>query len=233
MRSSRASVSRRLALLLAAAGIFAFAPLAEAQPETPATEAVPGSDQGETIELAQLLSAFAAMPGLEASFVEEKHLGMLARPLTSSGTLYFTQPGLLHRRVDSPRPSTVVITPDTLRFTDESGTEEIDLRSRADVRLFVESLVWILAGDQAALDATYESEFSADSERWTLVLTPRDSPLADVIATLTISGTGLNVEEIRVDETIGDATVTRISQANPHRTFDDAERAELFGDGSL
>jgi outer membrane lipoprotein-sorting protein len=186
-------------------------------------------EEDQEVDLQTLLAAFAAMPGLEATFVEEKHLGMLARPLTSTGTLYFTQPGLLHRRIDTPRPSTVVITPDTLRFSDESGTEEIDLRARADVRLFVESLVWILAGDQAALDATYSAEFTTEGSGWTLTLTPRRAPLSDVISALSIRGTELSVEEIRVDETAGDSTITRISDADPARTFDDAERTELFG----
>jgi hypothetical protein len=172
MRSRRSSANRRCTRTALGLALLCHAPFVASQT---ATEASADSDpeQTEAMDLPTLLAAFAAMPGLEASFVEEKHLGMLARPLTSSGTLYFTQPGLLHRRIDTPRPSTVVITPDTLRFTDESGTEEIDLRARADVRLFVESLVWVLAGDQAALDATYAAEFSLEPEGWRLVLTPR------------------------------------------------------------
>ncbi|MFT6398238.1 MAG: hypothetical protein ACJAYU_002995 [Bradymonadia bacterium] len=185
--------------------------------------------QANAVTLGQLLDAFAGMPGLEADFIEEKQLGMLAMPLTSSGTLYFTQPGLLHRRVDEPRPSTVVITPDLLRFTDESGTEEIDLRARDDVRLFVESLVWVLAGDRVRLDEAYETHFVPLGSAWTLTLTPRDSPLSDIIATMVMRGNGLEVNTIEVTETAGDVTTTQISSANPARIFDDAERGELFG----
>jgi hypothetical protein len=218
MRSSRAS------LISASVALLAFGGAAHAQPAEPAPEVV------EEIDLDSLLEAFASMPGLEAQFVEEKQLAMLARPLTSSGTLYFTQPGLLHRRVDDPRPSTVVITPDTLTFSDDSGTEIIDLRSRDEVRLFVESLVWVLAGDRAALDEVYEIDFANAPAGWTLSLTPRSSPLSDIVSSLTIRGEGLAVAEIRVDETAGDLTVTRITSADPARAFDDAEHAELFGD---
>lgn len=209
--------------------LAAIATLAMAGAAVPTIGYAQGEELPQVVDLAQLLEAFASMPGLEAEFVEEKQLGMLAMPLTSSGTLYFTQPGLLHRSVVSPRPSTVVITPESLRFSDEAGSEVIDLRAREDVRLFVESLVWVLAGNQAELERVYASQFESADSTWSLTLTPRESPLSDIIATMVINGQGLGVNTIEVTETAGDVTTTRISSANPSRTFDDAERAELFG----
>lgn len=214
--------SRDLLLSVAVAVVAVATPNASSADE-------PAAGVVEDVDLDGLLAAFASMPGLEAQFVEEKQLAMLARPLTSSGTLYFTQPGLLHRRVEVPRPSTVVITPDTLQFSDDSGTEIIDLRSREELGLFVESLVWVLAGDRAALERVYRIEFTPTAEGWTLSLTPQGPPLSEIITALTIRGRGLAVGEIRVDETAGDHTVTRISAADPERVFGAAERAELFG----
>src|SRR6185312_8153260 len=82
-----------------------------AKPPSPST-APPPSAAEPVARLSQLMAAFSRMPGLEARFVEEKRIGMLARPLTSSGRLYFARPGLLLRRVEQPQQSEVIITPD-------------------------------------------------------------------------------------------------------------------------
>jgi hypothetical protein len=172
------------------------------------------------------------MPGLEARFVEEKRLGLLAAPLVSRGRIYFTHPGLLLRRIEEPTRSEVVITPSELRIREPGHVEVIDLRSRGDVRPFVESLVWILAGNREALEAAYRIRFErsdAVREAWTLTLVPRRAPLDRLFREIRITGTGLAVNEIRVTETNGDETLTRILEANPARRFSDAEKRRLFG----
>ena len=180
-------------------------------------------------ELPQLMAAFARMPGLEARFVEKKHMGLLAQPLESRGRLYFTRPGLLLRRVESPRRSEVVITPRELKLRDADGEQSIDLRARPDVRPFVESLTWLLAGDQKALASVYALQFERTASGWQLTLTPRAEPLAHLIAYVRVLGAGLAVQEVRVHEKSGDETVTAIVEANPARKFEPAELKSLFG----
>lgn len=182
-------------------------------------------------ELSQLMSAFSRMPGLEARFVEEKRLGLLARPLTSQGRLYFARPGLLLRRVEQPQVSEVVITPQELKLKDANGEQRIDLAARPDVRPFVESLTWLLAGDEKALAGVYKLDFVPAQEHgtWQLTLTPKAEPLAHLIAHIRIVGQGLAVNEIQVREKGGDETVTRIVEANPARKFSASELSSLFG----
>lgn len=197
---------------------------------TDAAVAQPGKEV--SVDMVSLLSAFAKMPGLEASFSEEKHIALLAKPLTSRGKLFFTHPGLLLRRVEAPEPSEVVISKDALRLRDKTGEHTLDLRARKDIRPFVESLTWILAGDRAALEKVYASSFRAEKKDapWQLSLKPRVEPLLHLIAELVISGRGMFVEQIEVRETSGDKTVTRILSADPKRVFSPAERVKLFGE---
>jgi hypothetical protein len=185
----------------------------------------------QPVDLDRLLGAFAKMPGLEARFVEEKRIALLAQPLESKGRLYFTKPGHLVRKVESPLASEVVITPEELRVKDQGGEQAIDLRARSDLRPFVESLVWILAGNRQALAQVYELSFEpAQGEKpWQLTLTPKGEPLSRLIQHIRIRGQGLAVAEVQVRETSGDETVTRILEANPARTFSDDERRRLFG----
>jgi hypothetical protein len=181
-----------------------------------------------------LLSAFAHMPGLEAQFIEEKHIALLAKPLESKGVLYFMQPGLMLRRIVSPRPSEVLITPDSLRMKDARGEQALDLRARADVRPFVESLTWILGGDRKALESVYALQFApaAGTAPWTLTLTPKGKPVAQIIAAIVITGSGRTVDSVEVRETGGDHALTRIVHADPKRVFSAEERGRLFGIGA-
>ena len=216
MRSLNACLLSSVLLL---ASVGSAAPSAAAEPAARA------------VTLNGLLKAFSGMPGLEAKFVEEKHLSLLAQPLKSEGRLFFTRPGLLLRRVETPRRSEVVITPEALVLRDADGKQNIDLRERPDIRPFVESLVWILAGDEQKLAKVFALKFEparADAP-WKMTLTPRAAPLDKLITSIEITGSGLRVQQIRVRETSGDETVTRILEANPARTFDAGERKRLFG----
>lgn len=200
--------------LLAASGLGTSA----AQPST-------GS-----VKLDTLLSAFANMEGLEARFVEEKHLQLLKAPLRSQGRLYFAPPGYLLRMVETPQPSRVLITPTTLTVDDGATREVIDLRARRDVRSFVGSFVSLLAGDREALSAAYTIRIDDKGQgRWQMALVPKASPLSDIIKMVQVAGTGLSVAEIQVFDTNGDQTVTRMRDVNPRRRFDASERKALFG----
>jgi outer membrane lipoprotein-sorting protein len=180
-----------------------------------------------------LLDAFAHMPGLEATFVEQKHLALLAQPLESSGRLFFARPGMLLRRVEAPRRSEVVITASELRMKDADGEQSIDLRSRSDIRPFVESLTWLFAGNRKALMDVYAVAFEpARAEApWRVTLTPKTGPIAHLIRYVRMLGRGLAVSQIEVRETSGDETVTRIASANPARRFSALEMQQLFGVG--
>lgn len=224
-------------LLLAIVG-----PIAGQTP--PAAPAAPGQasaqdprQRARPVDAAALFRMFAATTGLEARFEEDKHLALLALPLQSKGKLYFwrpdrTQPGYLARIVESPEPSTVLITPTELRLQNRDGTEVIDLKRSDKVRNFISSLVRVFAGDEAALAKSYTIHFAhaeKDAAGWTLTLVPRDKPLNQMLASLTLTGQGEAVVLIQVAEPNGDRTVTRIVAADPARKFDAAEQKRLFG----
>ncbi len=207
---------------------------AEPVPEPVAPSAAPAAIKTKS----DVFAALATLKGLEADFVETKRLALLAAPLTSKGTLYFERPGRLARHVTEPSRSQVVITPERLEMTDASGkTERLELGSRPDVKLFVESFVKVLAGDEASLSSLYAIRFTpageaaAGAAHWRMTLTPKASGprgIGALIAKLEITGTGPRVEAITVVETSGDSTLTTITRADPTRRFTDAERASLF-----
>lgn len=210
-------MNRAIALCLLF-GALSAASLSSAEPaESPA-------------KLDVLLSAFAKMKGLEGAFVEEKRLQLLKAPLLSRGRLYFSPPGYLLRRLDSPQVSSVLITPKALTVDDGMSRQVIDLQARRDVRSFVGSFVSLLAGDKDALASAYRIRLTeGPAGQWRMELTPKASPLSDIIRQVRVSGTGLAVDEIHVFDTNGDETITRMLDVDPNRSFDAAERKALFG----
>lgn len=223
-----ASASLRLLLFAAATAIaFGTPPNALAQQHAAGVErevSAPGS-------ASELLAAFSQMPGLEARFTEEKHIGMLAAPLESSGVLYFDDEGYMLRRVLEPQPMDVLVTPSTLRLTEAGQSEEIDFSTRPDVARFVTAFMWLLAGDETALEAAYQIEFQlgAAEGEWVMTLTPRDEQVRYIIREIAIRGDGFYVRELRVLEGSGDETITRITDADPQRRYSEQEARELFG----
>jgi outer membrane lipoprotein-sorting protein len=209
MRSSRA--------FLASAAVAALILGALAQAQAP-----------RAVELDALMRAFASMPGLEARFVEEKTMSLLAVPLKSEGSIYFSPPGHLLRRIESPKPAELLVSGGTLRIRENGREQELDLASRADVRPLVESLLWIFTGNRQALEAAFHVRFEP-GETWALALRPRRAPLDKLIDEIRLMGEGLAVRTVEVRERSGDRSLMRIVDANPRRTFDAKEKKRLFG----
>ncbi len=220
MRASRRSL---LALGLASALGALVPPLASAQ-----RDAAPAS-------FGAFLRAMSSLEGLEARFTEEKTLSLLTTPLRSTGTLYYHPSGRLLRRVEAPRASSVLVSERHVRIEREGRVEEIDLGERPEVQPLVESLLWLLAGDEARLRATYTVGYEAgvddDAARFSLTLRPRGDALRRILTEMRVSGRGRAVERIEVDEANGDRSVTTITDANPRRRFGAAEARALFGLG--
>ncbi|MCA9718426.1 MAG: outer membrane lipoprotein carrier protein LolA [Myxococcales bacterium] len=203
------------------------------EPDLGATSVAPSASAGSArapateMTLARLLESMSSVQGLSAKFREEKHMDLLAVPIVNEGELHFAPPGHLLRRTTAPSPSTVLITGDTLSFTDAAGRESIDLASNPAVRMFVDSFVKIYAGDRAALERMYGMAFQVDTAGWTLTLTPRLAPMDKIIASIVLTGEGATLRSMRILERGGDETVTQFSEVRA-REFSEAERRELF-----
>ena len=170
----------------------------------------------------------AKLEGLEAKFVERKKLALLKAPLVSEGTIYYTKGGYMARHVEKPAKSKVRISPTKLEVIDDGGHQHVDLRSRPDIKTFVESFVHVVAGNYDALASIYAMRFTPGSA-WLLTLTPKKDTLKKLVARLEIRGEGYGVQSIKVLESGGDSTEIALSDVDPKRTFTADERQSLFG----
>lgn len=175
-----------------------------------------------------LMERLRKVPGISASFQEQKFISLLATPLTSEGTLYFLPPGKLLRKTERPRPSAILIDQDRLYMRQGDSMQEVDLGANPVVRAFVGSFLKLFQGDRAALEAMYEVRFSSKEQGWELTLVPRSAPINKIIKRMRFAGKGVAVEKLEIDEMNGDRSVTTFSKVNAQRTFKKAEREELF-----
>jgi len=184
------------------------------------------------LDFESLLRDFAATPGLEAQFREEKHLTLLRAPLESDGRLYFAPPDKLARHVLHPSPSVIVVRGRTITVDDDTGSRSIDLAEAPIASAFVDSLRMLLTGDLAALRSEHEVDFSVPSKSapraWTLQLRPRKQPLLGVIDRIEIAGTDTTLAEVHVFETAGDHTRVRFANVDASHEFSPVELDQAF-----
>jgi hypothetical protein len=229
-REERASSVASSRIQLAASTAFAACLALATIPSDAAAESTPG------LSVSGLLGRFAALPGVEARFREEKQIALLDAPLISEGRLSFVggdTPRLL-RRTESPSASTVLIGGDRLTFHDGRRRRELDLNgpSGALLRNFVQSFLYLLAGDEAALRRLYDITLTPRSEDapqgWLMILVPRDEAMRRVLNEVRLSGRGVLLEQMQVLEASGDRTTTVFSDVDTDRRFTPEERARVF-----
>lgn len=189
-----------------------------------------GRAQAQAPSLDQLLAQFRAVPGLECRFHEEKQIALLTMPITSEGTVHYARPSRLVRRITSPSPQIVLVDAGRLQMSEGGRVETIDLASQPVVRSFVETFARLLAGDRAALEATYAMEYapSSSGSTWTLTLRPRSAPLDRFLREIRFEGDGTSLRRMVMSEVSGDVTTTTFSDVVTNRRYSTDEAARIF-----
>lgn len=184
-------------------------------------------------DLDRLLARFAALPGLEADFSEERTMELLAVPVRSEGHLWFAgDPARLMRRVRTPEPSAALIASGELRMESGGRVQTIPIAENAVLRGFVDSFRAVLDGNREDLDRHYEATLTArpdaGADAWELTLRPRSRELREFLRTITMRGRGVVIEEMLMVEQNGDRTRTVFRSVRTDRRFSVSEAARIF-----
>jgi Outer membrane lipoprotein carrier protein LolA-like len=198
--------------------------------EPPAACAKPSPHATGAVEPLFELLRLDRLERLRADFSEEKHIALLARPLRGAGQLYFDRNRGIARVTRSPAPERVVVSTTTLRIEKAGRVEEVPLDRSKSLRGFAVIFPALLRGDRAALEATFDLDVEGDAKgAWSLTLLPKDPALCGLIRRVVVSGQGPEVRALRVEETSGDTTETRLSATVRNEAVPPAEIAEAFG----
>ena len=162
--------------------------------------------------LPDLMHSLAQKKSGKASFTEKKYIGILDKPLESSGELFFEAPNRLEKRTLKPRAESMLLDGDKLTLTlYEKQPLYLRLQDRPEVAALVESIRGTLSGDQATLEKNYAIEFSGAQSKWQLTLTPVPKALTKVVRQIHIGGADANIKSIAFDQADGDRIEMAIS----------------------
>ncbi len=157
-----------------------------------------------TNDLERLMQLLAARRHGHVAYTEVQHLGVLKRPLESSGELFYDAPDRLEKRVLTPKPQTLLLTHGTLIATRGHHTHRLELSSYPQIAPLIESLRATLAGDRTALERIFSVRFEGDLGHWSLVLAPRDAAAARTVREVRITGERDALKSVAILQPDGD-----------------------------
>jgi outer membrane lipoprotein carrier protein LolA len=170
-----------------------------------------------TWDIERLMRELAQVKSAKATFVERKHLRILATPLRSSGTLLYVAPSRLEKHTLSPRAESLILERDGLTIETESRNQRrtLDLQEHPLLRAFVESIRSTLAGDLATLTRYYEVGLEGSEDRWRLRLRPIEPGMRDVVSEIRVGGEHSWIDSVEIIETTGDHSSMTITRDGP------------------
>lgn len=164
--------------------------------------------------LPDLMQLLAQKKTGKATFVEKKYMGILDKPLESSGELAFEAPDRLEKRTLKPRPEAMLLEGDKLTLTlYDKRPLNLRLQDHPEVAALVESIRGTLSGDQAALEKNYAINFTGVPGKWQMTLTPVQKAVAKVVRQIHIGGADANIKTITFEQVDGDRfemTITKV-----------------------
>jgi outer membrane lipoprotein-sorting protein len=161
--------------------------------------------QAEDLQLPKLMKILAQNKSGKATFVEKKYIGIIDKPIVSSGDLSFTAPDKLEKRTLTPKPESLILDGDTLTI-DQPGKQRmtVSLEEHPEVSAFIASIRGTLAGDLSALEKFYTLKLTGSLAKWQLVLSPRQEQVSSIFNLIKIGGSGADVKTIALDQQDGD-----------------------------
>jgi len=164
---------------------------------------------------------------LAADFVEQKHSSLLAKPLTTKGTLVYDREKGLVRSVTGARAQQVIVTQTTLTIKKGKRTETVPLAKSKDLKAFALVFPALLRGDQGEIAKSFDLAIRGTvKDVWVLTLTPKAASLKKLISEVTVIGKSGEVRELHVKEASGDHSEMVLSGI---RTNTDVKDTELTG----
>jgi outer membrane lipoprotein-sorting protein len=178
------------------------------------------------VTLEELQQRFSQVPVLRAEFAQQRTISGMAQPLNSTGNLLIAQQQGLWWQQEKPFSLTLLLTENRMVQT-MAGQEPQGVTAETNPQMFqFNSLLSALFhADRKVLEENFSLDFTdLGKGAWTLILTPKVSPLNRLFRRITLNGdTFLN--NIDIDDMQGDATHIRFfNQKTTPATLTDAEK---------
>jgi outer membrane lipoprotein-sorting protein len=157
-------------------------------------------------DIDQLMRGLAQIRSDHSSFVEEKFIAMLDKPVESSGELFYTAPDHLEKRTIKPKPESMILDHGTLVIERGRQKHGLQLQDYPELAAFIDTIRGTLAGDRKALERNYRLSLDGTVEHWTLQLLPLDENMHAAVKRIRIAGMRDAVRSIEITQADGDSS---------------------------
>ncbi|RXZ43868.1 LolA-related protein [Crenobacter cavernae] len=173
---------------------------------------LPLAGHAAELDLGQLLGQLAQTRSARATFTEKQYIGLIDKPLESSGELAYAAPGRLEKRTLQPKAEALLLDGGTLTVERGNRRHVLKLQDYPEAAAFVDSIRATLAGDRRALETAYRTELDGRFERWTLQLTPLSNKMLAKVSRVRINGVRTDLRQIEIVQADGDRSVMSIDK---------------------
>ncbi len=158
----------------------------------------------------ELMGLLAKRQHGHVTFVEEHFVGVLDRPVESSGELVYDAPDRLEKRTLKPKPESLVLEHGVLTAHRGRRTYVLNLSDYPQIVPLIDSIRATLAGDRAALERLFKVTFEGDLDSWKLLLDPSDPTVAKTVEQIRIEGTRDAIHSVEIQQADGDRSLLTI-----------------------
>jgi Outer membrane lipoprotein carrier protein LolA-like len=203
LRGARAAVGFAVGLVSLFA-VSAHATLPAASPS------LKESERDSSSAFTTLMRSLAQRKHGHVGFVEQHFLGVLDRPVESSGELLYDAPDRLEKRTLRPKPETLILEHGVITVHRGHHTYVLNQSDYPQIVPLIDSIRATLAGDGAALESVFQVTFDGDLDHWTLLLVPSERTGAKTIKQIRIEGTQDSIHSVEIQQADGDRSVLTI-----------------------
>ena len=150
-------------------------------------------------ELAAVLDKTAVEPPAKVSFREERHNPMFKEPMVLTGYLEYLDEGVLRKVIETPFVEDVRVEGERVIVSRDGKTRTLSLNRSRALRVTLNAIEAVLAGDETALAETFRWDLSGSDESWTVRMSPLSDAVGKRLAGLVITGTNDAIVGIRMD----------------------------------
>ena len=158
----------------------------------------------ETFNIQQLMQSLAKAKPHHARFTEKKYFALLDEPVESSGELFFVAPDQLEKRTLLPQAETLLVNGNKILIERSNKTYSFTTQNLPELGVLINSIRGTLAGNQSALERSFQLKLTGNNDGWKLQLTPTNEKIQKLIKYIHIAGHQSQIESIEVFQFDGD-----------------------------
>ena len=180
----------------------------------------------QAVTLEDLQQRFSQVPVLRAEFAQQRTISGMAQPLKSSGNLVIAQQQGLWWQQDKPFSLTLLLTESRMvQIMAGQDPQVITADTNPQMFQFNSLLSALFHADRRVLEQNFTLGFTdLGKGAWTLILTPKVSPLNRLFRSIQLHGENF-LNEIDINDMQGDATHIRFfNQKTTPATLTDEEK---------